>query len=1404
MKIRTKIYAFIVFLAAYMLIPFNVRAAEITAVDFDGNVIGQVISTGMVINADGQNIGTITADSLILNAQGEVVGGVVPQGIAIGNDNRFLGKIFNDGIVRSISGKELGRALPSGLVIDDTSAVIGSVLYPGIVYSADGTTVGRVNGAGVYTNLEGQEIGFVSANGYAYKRSGDDYVLDGRLMSSKMIVSLTGQFIGSVAPTGNVIDFEGKVIGNIHANGYAYNQNGNIIGGIVQTGYAFNLVGNYIGLVTFNGEVVNGERVIGHYRPDGNIVDDNNEIIGYAVSISATASDRTGRYIGRIYPDGTISNGSGAIGRIGAKKYVYNQENQKIGEIIETGPVFDTQALLIGQALKNGSVISLRGSIIGTMRGKYAYDTNGMLVGGITKDLLAYDTNNNALGIANIDTGVKSGAEVQKISPFGYVFNPDGKVVGGSFAMSPAYSMEGLLYSYIAPSGKLYRGVSDVKLTQTGILTGKDGYIGSVINSLYDLSFTGYPLGIPTESNILINDKGEISYKIIPGHYVVSSPQKITSDMSPIKGFSGKKMIALNIGGDLLGYADSEGRLYNLSGQETGRVVANEYVVDNNQIITGQLIPFATVINDKCSSIGVVNGHGDVVNNRGVIVGRLLPNGQAISDVGSYIGYAIFNHGLTDFDGKFVGTVNNGYGITYDGKSLGCINRRGMIKDADNHVLYGVIENKTAIGFNNEILGHIIANGNVIDNKNQIQGYVQPDGNVVSKSKKVLGQIMKYQVAYGLDNHFLGMVQDDGKVYNQAGDFVGQVLFDGSIQKDDMQVGYALYDFYVYDEDFATYGYLTKDGTVLSMAGSKLGNLDRGFVLDRKKQVVARGNRDYIVRDQNDDVVGELQLDGNVINNDGQVVGYLAEAGIIRNSDGAEIAIATQYQYYTAKQETETPQEQPETPKERDWADQRKVNIQDNEETPSTAKESGSGYTKQNFSNKIVGIALNPDGDIIGDIYEDDSVRDKEGNIIGYRTPDGMIVDVNYNPIGIEEIQNASSSEMFIPENAFGKGNAYGIGNAPTNLGPGGGYGQGERYDPVKMRALTQLQAQRRQNIQYGMVASSNIKPSSFTGYEEDGWGTSRQISSWRVDMSEMILEDKPIPAVLARSVYGSDSGGFSNGIPITAIVERNVFSEEGRNIIIPAGSRVIGTLGGEVGTGGTSGGAIKMQIEWKRLIRPDGSQWQFNAQTADAQGRLGALAYLDEQLMKKYTMPIVASGVENAIAYMMASGQSTNNGSQTTEDARAQAAADARQNFQDQINKIVEEIMDRKSKIQPVTYMPAGTRIIIYPGTDLWLNSIERDKTREEENGNGMGNDGLTANEKPSGGSRGGGGGDVSYSGNYRENVQPAKPSKQTTGGRNPNGYIAPNNTQQPSSTPASTNSTSGGSGSNEVPDFI
>lgn len=1393
----------------FLVLPQNVNAAEITAINFLGNSIGQVISTGAVIDPDGNNIGNITADSMIVDADGNVIGGVVPQGIVIGNDNRFLGKVFSDGVVRSFTDKVLGKTLPNGLVIDDAGAVLGAVLYPGLIYSPDGNTIGRFTGGGDYANLEGQKIGFVSANGYAYRKIGDDYVLDGRLIPAKMIVSNDGKFIGSIAPTGKVMDFDNKEIATIHANGFAYNNSGKIIGGLVSTKYAFDQTGKYVGIVTYNGEVKSGDTTVGYYRPDGNIVNAKGDVFGYSVSVSATANDNFGQYLGYLISNGQIVRGSEVVGILGARGYVYDKSGNKIGEITQTGPIYDALAKLKGIALKNGSVISVGGSQIGHMIGGSAFDSNGTLVGGVVDDIIAGYDNNKSLGVANIDASAKNGTEISKISPFGYVFNKDGKVFGRGYKMGAVYSLNGMLYSYINPNGDLYRIMSDTILSQGGILYGKKGYLGEKINILYAKDFAGDNLGRLTQSNIILNGKGEVAYKTLPGGYAVAAADANSMSVSPIKGFYSARSIVLNTGGDLLGYVNSNGTVIDLNNKLSGKVVYNDYVVDNNNVVIGKAIPFAPVVNEKCVPIGVVNGRGDIVNSRDVIIGRLLPNGQAVSDVGSYIGYSVFYDGLSDFNGNYVGTVNTGNGIDASGKSLGCVSKHGKVEDAEHKVRYGVIIPSPVIDFEGRIIGNIVANGEVVNTKDQIIGYVQPDGNVVSKTKKNLGNAMRYKVAYGNDNKFLGMVQNDGTVIDSNGRKVGKVGFDGGIYKDNSMIGYALYDFYVYDENFVTYGYLSKDGTVLSVVGSKLGQIDRGFVVDRKRQVVARGNRDYIVRDIADNVVGELQFDGTVIDNNGQNIGYLSEAGIIRNSSGEEIAQASQLQYYAVAEPKVTDEDDKTGSKFRpDYSGRVKINEVSAKDEEAKAKQYKvpEAEVQQRFGKKVVGIALSPDGDIIGSIYEDDSVKDENGNPIGFRTPDGIIVDMNYQPIGIEEVKHVSVGEMFIPENAFGNGNAYGIGTKPSNLGAGGGYGQGERYDPVRARALAQLQAARRSNISVGSVSRDpkHIKVSSFTGYEEDGWpNINKNISTWRVDMSEMILEDKPIPAVLARSVYAGE--GFSSGVPITAIVERNVYAEEGRNIIIPAGSRVIGELGGDgESSGGNSGGAVKISITWRRLIRPDGSQFTFNATTADAQGRAGAIGYLDEQLLKKYSMPLLTSMLQNATAYMMASGSgSTNTDSGSTTDARSQAAEDARQNFIQQMDRIFNEILERKANIKAITYVPAGTRIIIFPNEDLWLNSEEREKKKgtpgymDSENAEtGLLTEQTEDNAESS---------NVTYSGNYRENVSPVsgENSRQTNTGRSPAGYN-PQSANSGNQPPVVPEANSGSGSSDNVPELL
>ena len=136
-------------------------------------------------------------------------------------------------------------------------------------------------------------------------------------------------------------------------------------------------------------------------------------------------------------------------------------------------------------------------------------------------------------------------------------------------------------------------------------------------------------------------------------------------------------------------------------------------------------------------------------------------------------------------------------------------------------------------------------------------------------------------------------------------------------------------------------------------------------------------------------------------------------------------------------------------------------------------------------------------------------------------------------------------------------------------------------------------------------------------------------------------------------------------------------------------------------------------------------------------------------------------------------------------------------------MNVIFEDIMQRKANIRSVTYVPAGTRIIIFPNEDMWLNDEKRAKEREMiiSNKRTTVNAPLISEESTNGTSSG-----VTYNGNYRENVQPVSASRRAQP-RNHNTLIDESTTRQqvpPSTIQQPTNtSSSGNTNDDDVPDL-
>ena len=1438
-KIRSGVWTLAFFSVLFFAAP--AAAIEITAIDFNGDLIGKVIPDGKVVSLDNQLIGNVTADSLIVNFDGELIGGVIPQGIAIGNDNKLLGKVSNDGSVRLASGKIVGKVLPNGLVVDDYFNVLGAVLFPGLIYSDDGKTVGRLTGDGLYTNLQGQQIGFVSPDGYAYRKVGNDYLLDGRLISSKMVISLDGAFIGSVSPGGNVTDFEAQTIGFVKANGYVYNENNQIIGQIVRSGFAFDNNGKYIGFVTYNGEVVNKDDLVGRMRADGRIADAKGEIIGFAVDLAATATDLEGRYLGRIMPGGSLAQAREVIGQVGPRGTVINKDGKIIGRLVNAGPVFNFRGALRAHALKSGAVISLEGTPLGNVRANLAYDNNGLVFGATLNNELVIAPGGKSLGMSGINASVMDGSERKFVSPFGFLFSSDGVLSGSTMTLAPVYNLTGAVIAYMMPNGSMYnKGVVALgRLTEAGInIDERNRILGRNIAADYAFSAAGELLGILSETNMVLDKGLKPKAKILPDNSVVKAGKNTEVNFNPQVGTASDQHLVLGVTGSLFGYADIDGAVRNPAGRVAGKVVDGGLVIDNSGLPVGETSGYKAVVDGDCALLGVVTPQGDIRNYRETFIGRMLWNGQAVSETGAVIGYQVIPGSVIDFNGNIQGTISpSGQVTAYGGELLGCIDKRGKLRNADGEIIAGQTEFYPVMNVNGVFIGRTVLDGTVVNEANEFIGYMQPNDNVNSKTGVPVGQLFKYRFAFDNDNNFLGRVGSDARVFNAKNEEVGKVEFGGAVLKDGKNIGYALYDMYVYDNDANVIGYITRDGNVLTVNGRKLGRIDKGFLINGENKVAGRGNRDFYIRNQNNVVLGELELNGSLVDSANHVIGSLKDNGRILDSNGNVLAIAKPLQYYSLLKElTEAEAARLAAEKaeaERLAAEQaaaagnyvigddgylRDANgniigrilpdgtvvdlngnvighINENGEfvgldgkvRGKTSKDGyvvgDDGYLRDANGNiigrvlpdgtvvdlngnvighinengefvgldgkvmgkvngggadwyskpvqigaipeigvvgeeemkkyrKSLGIALTPDGEYLGDIMDDGSVVDKKGNVVGKKMPDGLIIDDDGTLIGIEEVKKPDSSGMFVPAGTFGPGGAYGTGmGAGGNLGPGGGFGPGERYDPQRAAALAAAQNQRRQAMSVGKI-SSGIRPESFDGYQKnwDEQGIAKAVSSWRVNLSEMIFADKPIPAVIARSI---DS---NNPTPVTAFVERNVYAEEGRNVVIPAGSRLMGTLGGLTAGTDTTSSSAKVQITWERLIRPDGSLFVFQGITGDAQGRGGALGYLDQQLFKKYTLPIMTTALTSYTSYIMAP-KDDDDSSSDTESPRQQAANDARQNFLQDMNRIFEQILADKTNIKPLTYVPAGTRIIVYPNIDLWLRTPERDEAEVAKN---------------------------------------------------------------------------------------
>ncbi len=200
-------------------------------------------------------------------------------------------------------------------------------------------------------------------------------------------------------------------------------------------------------------------------------------------------------------------------------------------------------------------------------------------------------------------------------------------------------------------------------------------------------------------------------------------------------------------------------------------------------------------------------------------------------------------------------------------------------------------------------------------------------------------------------------------------------------------------------------------------------------------------------------------------------------------------------------------------------------------------------------------------------------------------------------------------------------------------------------------------------------------------------------------DLTRVILQGKIIDAVLETAIDTDIAA------QVRAVVTRDVYAEYGKNVLIPKGSRVVGTFQSQVTTG-----VARLGIVWNRIIRVDGLSLNIAANTTDELGRGGVAGDLDNKYFQTLRNAFLSSMLTIATAHLVEK-VTDSSGLTVVKDkdgaitdvggsATSFAIRDATQDFMDEAKDIVDNMKEEK----PTIRIAQGTKIIIMVNQDLNL----------------------------------------------------------------------------------------------------
>ncbi|MFW8642286.1 type IV secretion system protein VirB10 [Rhizobium beringeri] len=199
------------------------------------------------------------------------------------------------------------------------------------------------------------------------------------------------------------------------------------------------------------------------------------------------------------------------------------------------------------------------------------------------------------------------------------------------------------------------------------------------------------------------------------------------------------------------------------------------------------------------------------------------------------------------------------------------------------------------------------------------------------------------------------------------------------------------------------------------------------------------------------------------------------------------------------------------------------------------------------------------------------------------------------------------------------------------------------------------------------------------------------KVTASRNDRIDALIPQGTLIRGVLETAIQSDLPGM-----VRAVTSTEVYSFDGRRILLPKGTMLMGEY-----KSGMARGQTRILIVWTRALRSDGTSVALGSYGTDDLGRSGLTGSVDKHYLERFGAAAVLSlvgGVSSFVAGLNSDGSSNSSSSSTSSNAQTQAQQTLSQTMAEMANMTLKDLIS----IPPTIYVDQGTEIMVFVRKDL------------------------------------------------------------------------------------------------------